>query len=64
MKGVILMAHHAPTSYSHSRVIGSETQKFYCTISPGSVIVDIWRSLTEQDLPKDCVLVQYGNTRL
>jgi len=64
VKGVILMAHHAPTSYSHSRVIGSETQKFYCTISPGSVIVDMWRSLTEQDLPKNCVLVQYGNTRL
>lgn len=63
VKGVILMAHHAPTSYSHSRVIGSETQKFYCTISPGSVIVDIWRSLTPEDLPKDCSLIQYGNTR-
>lgn len=58
--GVILMAHHAPTTYSHSHVIGSDKQHFYCNILPGSIIVDIWRYLDE--LP-GCEVIQYGNTR-
>lgn len=62
VKGIILMAHHAPTTYSHSHVIGSNVQKFYCEILTGSVIVDIWRYLTVSDVP-NCKLVQYGNTR-
>lgn len=60
--GVILMAHHAPTTYSHSHTVGEERQKFYCKFAPGSVIVDVWRYLTQDDVP-ECVLVQYGNTR-
>jgi UDPglucose 6-dehydrogenase len=62
VKGVILMAHHAPTTYSHSHLIGSEKQAFYCDILPGSVIVDIWRYLKHSDVPK-CFLIPYGNTR-
>lgn len=60
--GIILMAHHAPTTYSHSHVIGSDTQKFYCNVLPGSVIVDIWRYLTPDDV-SDCTIIHYGNTR-
>jgi UDPglucose 6-dehydrogenase len=59
--GVILMAHHAPTTYNYSKLIGSETQQFYCNIKTGSVIVDIWRYLTESDVPA-CILIPYGNT--
>lgn len=61
-KGVILLAHHAPTTYSHSHVIGSDTQQFYCNILPGSVIVDIWRYLSVDDVP-GCTVVRYGDTR-
>lgn len=61
-QGVILLAHHAPTTYSHSRVIGSDKQQFYCNIMPGSVIVDIWRYLNVDDVP-GCVVVRYGDTR-
>lgn len=59
--GIILLAHHAPTTYSHSRVIGNEQQQFYCNILPGSVIVDIWRYLKD-DVP-GCTIVRYGDTR-
>lgn len=62
VRGVILMAHHAPTTYSHSRVIGSQEQKFYTKILPGSIIIDIWRTLHTSDIP-DCKIVHYGNTR-
>lgn len=63
VKGVILMAHHSPTTYSHSKLIGSETQSFYCDILPGSVILDIWRTLSIDTIPSGCRLVFYGNTR-
>jgi len=62
VKGVVLLAHHAPTTYSHSHVIGSDKQHFYCNILPGSVIVDIWRYLNVDDVP-GCVVVRYGDTR-
>lgn len=61
-RGVILLAHHAPTTYSHSHVIGSNEQKFYCDILPGSVVVDIWRYLSETAIP-GCVVIRYGDTR-
>lgn len=61
-KGIILMAHHAPTTYSHSHLIGNETQNFYCNIEDGSVVVDVWRYLKKQDVPNS-KLIHYGNTR-
>lgn len=61
--GVILMAHHAPTTYSYSKLIGSNVQGFYCEIKKGSVILDIWRYLTDEDVI-GCKLISYGNTRL
>lgn len=63
VKGIILMAHHAPTTYSHSRLIGSETQNFYCDIQSGSVILDIWRTLTVDKIPVGCNLVYYGKNQ-
>lgn len=63
VKGVVLMAHHAPTTYSHSKLIGSDTQSFYCNILAGSVILDMWRTLTVDAIPSGCKLVFYGNTR-
>lgn len=60
--GMVLMAHHAPTTYSHSRVIGSEQQNFYAPIVPGSTVIDIWRYLSPEDV-KGCILIHYGNTR-
>lgn len=62
IKGVVLLAHHAPTTYSHTHVIGSNIQKFYCEIEPGSVVVDIWRYVSTDDIP-GCTLIAYGNTR-
>jgi UDPglucose 6-dehydrogenase len=61
-KGIILMAHHAPTTYSHSYTIGPENQNFYCKIEEGSIVVDIWRYLKQEDLT-NCKLIHYGNTR-
>ena len=61
--GVILLAHDAQTTYSHSKLIGEATQKYYCNILPGSVILDIWRTVSEENIPPKCKLVQYGNTR-
>ena len=61
--GVILLAHDAPTTYSHSKLIGDATQKFYCNILAGSVILDIWRTSTVDSIPEKCHLVYYGNTR-
>ena len=63
VKGVILMAHHAPTTYSHSHVIGSESQKFYCTFEHGSIILDMWRTLKPEDV-SNSTLIYYGNTSL
>jgi len=60
--GVILMAHHSPTTYSNSRIIGSEYQRFYAKITPGSIIVDPWRKIELKDVP-GCTIYHYGNTR-
>lgn len=62
VKGIVFMAHHAPTTYSHSHVIGSEKQAFYTTIESGSVVVDPWRYLTQADVPGS-TLIRYGDTR-
>lgn len=62
VQGVILMAHHAPTTYSHSHVIGTDHQALYCKIEDGSVIVDPWRVFTAADFP-NCTVIRYGDTR-
>jgi UDPglucose 6-dehydrogenase len=54
---VFLLAHSASTTYKY---IGKEnTDKLYCGIPNGSVVVDPWRSYVN----KDCKVIHYGNTR-
>jgi len=61
--GIILMAHHSPTSYSNTGLNHLKVkQRFYCDILPGSIVVDPWRYLKQDDVP-GCVLISYGNTR-
>lgn len=60
--GVVMMAHHAPTTYGNTGTDLAKEQQFYCKILPGSVILDPWRYLDDTSL-KDCHIVHYGNTR-
>jgi hypothetical protein len=62
IQGVVLMAHHAPTTYGNTTMEQVYEQPFYCNILPGSIVVDPWRYLTQKDLP-NCMLIHYGNTR-
>ena len=62
IEGVVLMAHHAPTTYGNTTMQQVYEQSFYCTIADGSVILDPWRYLKQSDIP-NCILVHYGNTR-
>jgi UDPglucose 6-dehydrogenase len=65
IRGVVLMAHHAPTTYGNTTMQQAEKQDFYCNIEAGSVIVDPWRYLTHEAVNNHgCTLVQYGNTRI
>ena len=62
IRGVILMAHHAPTTYANSDTKLKEQQDFYCNIVEGSVILDPWRHLASDSVPGSTV-IHYGNTR-
>jgi UDPglucose 6-dehydrogenase len=62
IRGIILLAHHAPTTYSYSKVIGEDGQSLYCKIEDGSVILDIWRYIDSSHFPNSTV-IHYGNTR-
>ena len=54
---VMLMAHSASTTYEYT---GKENKdEIYCTIPPGSVIVDPWRKI-ESSIN---TVIHYGNTR-
>ena len=61
-KGVFLMAHHAPTTYSNVDNDLRNEQNFYCKILPGSVILDPWRYL-DKSATDDITVIHYGNTR-
>ena len=60
--GIVLMAHHAPTTYGNVNNSLKNEQKFYCKILPGSVLLDPWRYLTPEMVPGSAV-IHYGNTR-
>lgn len=62
VKGVVLLAHHAPTTYNYTGLKHLKDQRFYCDILPDSIIVDPWRYLKPEDVPT-CKLISYGNTR-
>lgn len=54
---VFLLAHSARTTY---RYTGKDnTDKLYCTIPDGSIVIDPWRSYTNPN----CDVIHYGNTR-
>lgn len=61
--GVVLMAHHAPTTYGNTTMQQVYDQPFYCDITEGSVILDPWRYLQVSSAP-GCKIVPYGNTRV
>ena len=54
---VFLLAHSASTTYKYTGQ--SDTDKLYCEIPSGSIVVDPWRNY-END---KCKVVHYGNTR-
>lgn len=56
--GVILMAHNAEVTYGYS---GAYSQKIYCDIAAGSVVVDPWRRYRADN--KGITVIHYGNTR-
>ncbi len=62
IKGIVLLAHHSPTTYSYTKTIGQQGQPLYCNIENDSVVVDIWRYLDDTTLP-NCQIIKYGNTR-
>lgn len=65
IRGVVLMAHHAPTTYGNTAMEQSLSQRFYCQIEAGSVLLDPWRYLAHDEVNSmNCKLVQYGNTRI
>ena len=59
-KAVILMAHNPVVTYQGT---GVEIRKdnFYFYVEPGSVILDPWRTLTDDS--RDVKVIHYGNTR-
>src|SRR6056300_206002 len=61
VKGIILLAHSASTTYKYMQEEGDDTDKLYCDIEFGSVVVDPWRKFTTDD--KSIRVIHYGNTR-
>lgn len=59
VKGVILLAHSASSTYKYSKI--SKEDKMYCSILDGSVVVDPWRSYITDNL--NIKVIHYGNTR-
>jgi UDPglucose 6-dehydrogenase len=61
VKGIVLLAHSASTTYKYMQEEGDDTDKLYCDIEFGSVVVDPWRKFTTDD--KSIRVIHYGNTR-
>ena len=61
LHGVILLAHDDSVTYSNTANV--HQKQFYCIFEPGSLIVDPWRRVSQEDVP-GCILIHYGNTRL
>jgi UDPglucose 6-dehydrogenase len=62
IQGVVLWAHHAPTTYGNTSTDLANEQPAYCQIAPGSIILDPWRKLS-RDAFDGVRVVHYGNTR-
>ncbi len=61
VKGVVLLAHSASTTYKYMQEEGDDTDKLYCDIEFGSIVVDPWRKFTTSD--ETVRVIYYGNTR-
>lgn len=59
IKGVVLLAHSASTTYKYMQQGGASTDITYCTFEDGSIIVDPWRKFEKAG----CTVIHYGNTR-
>ena len=59
VRGVILLAHNSDVTYDYTKQ--ATTQKLYCEIADGSVIVDPWRTYQSQN--DKITVIHYGNTR-
>lgn len=60
VKGIVLLAHNKRITYGYAGV--DSEQPFYCTIEPGSVVIDPWRQYP-RDTP-NIKVIHYGNTRI
>jgi UDPglucose 6-dehydrogenase len=56
---VFLLAHSPSTTYKYMAEEGDGTDRMYCNIPAGSVVVDPWRKFTSDSSE----VVYYGNTR-
>ena len=60
VRGVVLMAHNRQVTYGYAGE--QKEQDLYCTIEPGSVIIDPWRTYSTDNA--DIKVIHYGNTRI
>ena len=60
VRGVVLMAHNRQVTYGYAGE--QKEQELYCTIEPGSVIIDPWRTYSTDN--SDIKVIHYGNTRI
>ena len=59
---VMLLAHSASTTYKYMKEEGDDTDKLYCDIPDGSIVVDPWRKFaTERH--NSLQIIHYGNSR-
>ena len=56
---VMLLAHSASTTYKYMQEEGDSTDRLYCVIPAGSVVVDPWRKFVSNASK----VIHYGNTR-
>jgi UDPglucose 6-dehydrogenase len=56
---IMLMAHSASTTYKYIQEEGDDTDKVYCNIPGGSIVVDPWRKFVSNT----STVIYYGNTR-
>ncbi len=60
IRGVVLLAHSSNVTYGDQDVM--DTDRLYCEVEQGSVIIDPWRAITPEQVP-GCSIVHYGDTR-
>lgn len=59
---VLLLAHSASTTYKYMKEEGDDTDKLYCDIPDGSIVVDPWRKFSTERL-NSLQIIHYGNSR-